>query len=340
MAELRRDVIGGHWVIVAPERAARPMPAVNRPRTEPLEPADDPFAEGRELETPHETFAVRDAGTHPDQPGWRVRVVPNKFPAVRPDAPVAPPDVTPPAEGDGLYELAAAVGRHEVVVECPHGETDLARLPVSQVAEVLRAYRERMAAMSRDGRPGHALVFKNHGTAAGASLAHSHSQIIALPFVMPLVRRELDGAAAFHREHGRCVFAELLRRERIAGTRIVRESARFVALCPYAGRFPYETWIIPKASGSHFESADPDDLPELADVLRDMLARLADAADGPAYNYYLHSAPFGEEAPWYRWHIEVAPRIAGIAGFELGGGTFVNLVAPEVAAAALRQAGR
>jgi UDPglucose--hexose-1-phosphate uridylyltransferase len=292
--------------------------------------ADDPFAEGRELETPHETFAVRAAGTGPDEPGWRVRVVPNKFPALR-------PDVGPLSQADELWELAAAVGRHEVVIECPHGETDLARLPVPQVADVLRAYRERLLAMSHERRLRHALVFKNHGAAAGASLPHSHSQIVALPFVPPLVQRELDGAAAYHRAHGRCVFAELLRRELAAGVRIVRESDRFVVLCPYAARFPYEMWILPKTAGGRFELANADNLPELADVLRDALARLTSAAGGPAYNYYLHTAPFGDDLP-YRWHIEIAPRMTGIAGFELGGGTFVNLVPPETAATALRQA--
>ncbi|HYH63798.1 MAG TPA: DUF4921 family protein [Urbifossiella sp.] len=311
--EYRRDPVTGRWAIVAPGRALRPStPHPATPNPDP--PADCPFCPGNEHDTPGELFADRDPGTVPNGPGWRLRVVPNRYPAVEPDAP--------------------AVGRHEVVIACPEHVVRAAELPGGAYRGLFRAYRERIAAHAADPRLAYTLAFKNVGAAAGASLAHAHAQLVATPFVPPIVQDEIDAAAAHHSRTGRCVFCDLIADE-LRGPRVVCETAGFVAVTAFAPRFAYEVWVLPKAHAARFETTG--DVDELAGVVRRVVAA-QDAVLGPvAFNWVLHTAPLrSAELPHYHWHLEVLPRTATPAGFEWGGGCFVTAVAPEDAAEQLR----
>ena len=290
----------------------------------------DPFAEGNEGHTPPEILAYREPRSTPNGPGWRVRVIPNKFPALRTDAVLN-------KKGVGLYDTMTGVGAHEVVVECPHFEESLARLPEANVRDVLTAYKDRLLDLKRDVRLVHALVFKNKGALAGASLEHAHSQLIVTSVVPISVWEEMTGALEFYNYRGRCVYQDVLDQELESRERVVMETADYAALCPFASRFPFETWIVPKHHASHYETSGERQIAALAKVLKTTLAKLELALDDPPYNYVLHTAPFDvDELPHYRWHLEVFPRLTRVAGFEWGSGFYINPVPPEEAAAFLR----
>ena len=328
MSDLRKDPVTGRWVIIAPDRAKRPIhhEPVFRVAADRL----DPFAEGAEGLTPPEILAYRDPRSAPNGPGWRVRVIPNKFPALRTDAELR-------KKGAGLYDTMTGVGAHEVVVECPHYEESLARLPEENVREVLMAYKDRLTDLKRDARLVHGLIFKNKGALAGASLEHAHSQLIVTSVVPISVWEEMTGALEFYNYRGRCVYQDILDQELDDRDRVVMETADFAAVCPFASRFPFETWIVPKHHASHYETSSGEQIRALAKVLKTTLAKLELALDDPPYNYVLHTAPFDtHELPHYRWHLEVFPRLTRVAGFEWGSGFYINPVPPEEAAAFLR----
>jgi len=330
MSEFRKDPIVDRWVIVATERAAKPEELVQQARRG--DAADCPFCEGREEETTPEILAVRNGDTAPNGPGWRVRVIPNKYPAV-----------TAAGEteriGNGFFQQVRGVGAHDVVVECPRHDTNIAELETAQAADVLGVYAQRLQTLKQDPRFAAALVFKNYGALAGASMEHCHSQILTTPTVPQFLKEELEGGAGGYARSGRCLYCELLEQELAAETRIVTQSDRFVLFCPFASRFPFEMWILPKRHSSHYEELDVDSLEELAAVLQTGLRALGCLLNDPAYNFYLHSAPLQTaEAPYFHWHFEMFPRLAQLAGFEHGSGMFINPIRPEQAADLLRSA--
>jgi UDPglucose--hexose-1-phosphate uridylyltransferase len=334
--EYRRDPVTGRLVIVAPARSGRPIVldhaaphhrAVN-------DRSVCPFCEGREDLTPGELLADRDPGSPANGPGWRLRVVPNKFPAV-----TAAEGVDAAARQRGLFDSFPAVGAHELVIECARHESDPTKLTDAEFAAMLRAYRERLAALAADPRFDYASVFKNVGAEAGASLAHLHSQILATAVIPDGVRLELDMAAERYRWTGRCVFCEVIDHERDAGVRVVAESEHFVALTPFAGRFDYEVWVFPTAHFSGYEALTDPRADELAVFLKRVLGKLDAVLRQPAYNYALHTAPLRVgPRPDFHWHLEITPRTARAAGFEWGSGCFIVTVSPEQAAAELRAA--
>ena len=329
MPELRKDPIVGRWVIIAPERSSRPHTIRHRPELDPA--AFDPFLEGNEHATSPEILAYRDPGSRPNAPGWRVRVLPNRFPALRIEGDLH-------QHVDGIYDMMNGVGAHEVIIECPHRETNMSRLSVGAVREVLWAYHDRLVDLKRDPRLVHPLIFKNQGAAAGASLDHSHSQLIVNPIVPINVLEELTGAEAFHRLRGRSIFQEIIEHELTDARRVVLDTPHFLVICPFASRFPYETWIIPRRHRSHFEAVPREQMDQLGTILKQTLRRLELALDDPPYNYVIHTAPFNtHDLPHYSWHLEIYPRITGIAGFEWGSGLYINTVAPEQAATVLRE---
>jgi UDPglucose--hexose-1-phosphate uridylyltransferase len=240
MPELRKDPVVGRWVIISTERARRPSDFVAEatpPRT-----GLCPFCAGNEEQTPPEILAGRAPNLAADGPGWTYRVVPNKYPALRIEGDLE-------AVGEGLFDRMNGVGAHEVIIETPAHHASLATMSVDEVTDVLRAYRERVLDLKKDPRFAYVLVFKNHGEAAGASLEHPHSQLIATPIIPIMVREELEGAADYYARKERCVWCDILRQERRAQRRLIAERGGFVALAPYAPRFPCETWIIPARHG-------------------------------------------------------------------------------------------
>jgi len=330
--EYRRDPVTGRWVLIAPERAARPL-ALSHVKPHDRRDAERdrcPFCEGREENTPLERFAIRAPGSVANGPGWQLRVVPNKFPAVRPLANTDP-------IGRGLLESVPGYGEHELVIPCSRHESNPVHLTTAEFAALLGAYRERLLTLADDPRLAYATIFQNVGAEAGASLAHLHSQILATPFVPDAVQLELDGSKSHFASAGRCVFCELLQHEIATGERVVLTTPNFVALLPFAGRFAYEVWVLPRTHESRYEALTDELTQELAEVLRTVLSRLDGVLAEPAYNYYLHTSPLRSPTlPHYHWHLELIPRTARAAGFEWGSGCFINTVAPERAAAELR----
>lgn len=329
MPDLRKDPVVGRWVIIAPDRAKRPE-EFNQQFKETIN-RFDPFAEGNEDATPPEILAYRDHGTEPNKPGWRVRVVPNKFPALQIEGELH-------KRGDGIYDMMNGLGAHEVIIECPQSETNMSRLTVENIREVFWAYRDRLVDLKRDKRFRHGLIFKNKGAAAGASLAHSHSQLIVTSVVPISIQEEMNGSLQFYNYRGRCIYDDMLHQELQTGKRIVLETEQYVVFCPFASRVPFETWIVPKRHTSHFESISTPGLEELGAVVKTVLRKLELALDDPPYNYMIHTAPFDvNEVPHYHWHMQILPRLTRVAGFEWGSGFYINPVTPEDAAKFLRE---
>ncbi len=293
MSEWRVDE-NGRRVLLAPERGDRPM----GPR------AACPFCEGHEGETPGEVFAERAAGTLPNGPGWRVRVVPNRFAAVRFDA-------SGPNPG---------VGVAEVFIESPRHETAFRNLGDEQATLVLKAWRDRLRFWRADGRLAFAQVFKNEGSRAGATVEHCHSQLIGVPFVPA----DIDGEWRAHE---------------VTPERVVVNSERFAVSCPHAPRMLGETWIEPKDRSPRYEDTSDDELSELAGTLLGLLGRIDRAFGGPDLNIIVRSAPFRREWP-SSWRLEIVPRTTAIAGWELATGLFINTLLPERAADLLRAVGQ
>jgi UDPglucose--hexose-1-phosphate uridylyltransferase len=230
------------------------------------------------------------------------------------------------------------VGAHEVIIECPHHEASMAQLSIDAIREVLWVYRDRLVDLKKDPRLVHGLIFKNVGLPAGASLEHSHSQLIVTPVVPISVWEEMTGALEFYNYRGRCIYCDMIQQELATGKRIVLDTPNFVVFCPFASRFPFEMWLLPKQHSSHFENIMRQGVEEMGMVLKTILGKLELALDTPPYNYIIHTSPFdANEVPHYHWHLEIIPRLTRIAGFEWGAGFYINAVPPEEAAAFLRE---
>lgn len=331
MPELRKDPVVGRWVIIATERVRRPRdfapPVLPARRVGPCA-----LCPGHEDETPPEVLAYRETAQAPrDGAGWRVRVVPNKFPVLRIEGELE-------RRGRGIYDLMNGIGAHEVIVDSPDHERGLDALPPEAVEDVLCAYRDRLADLRRDERFRYAIVFKNHGAEAGATLEHPHSQLVATPVVPLHVTDELQNARAYHGYKERCLFCDILRQELEERVRIVGETDHVVAFAPFAARFPFETWLLPRRHTAAFERVEPAELRDAARLLRDVLRKYTRAIGDAPYNFWLHTAPFDAgESHFYHWHFEVIPRLGRGAGLEWGGGMHVNPMPPEDAARVLRE---
>jgi UDPglucose--hexose-1-phosphate uridylyltransferase len=330
MPELRRDPIHGRWVIISTERGRRPSDFVMEERR----PIGGfcPLCEGNEDKTPPEIIAFRDNGTSPNTPGWTLRVVSNKFPALRIEGELN-------REGEGIYDKMNGLGAHEVVIETPRHYETLTTLPLKAVENVLWAYRERMTDLKRDQRLRYVLVFKNHGVSAGASLEHSHSQIIALPIVPKRVSEEIEGSKIYFQYKDRCVFCDIIRQELQQKNRLIIENQAFLSIAPFASRFPFETWILPKTHYPSFEHMESPLYGQAAQILSETLHRLHQVLNDPPYNYILHTSSFSElDNDHYHWHFEIMPKLTKVAGFEWGTGFYINPTPPEEAAQYLREA--
>ena len=332
MPELRRDPVVGRWVIISTERARRPSDFPPRPMDR-VGAGPCVFCAGQEAATPEEVWALRPGGSAANAPGWLVRVVPNKFPALRIEGELEP-------SGEGLYDRMNGIGAHEVIIEAPEHDVTIDRLPVTHLAEVLRAYRDRILDLSKDPRLEYVMVFKNHGEAAGASLEHTHSQLIATPIVPMMVEEELAGGLQHFRIKKRCIWCDIVRQERQSGGRLILEEEGYLALAPFAPRFPFETWILPAAHRSSYEETSAEELLALATLLGEVLRRMGRVLDNPPYNLMLHSGPLRVATlDHFHWHLEIIPKLTRVAGFEWGTGFFINPTPPEEAARYLR-AGR
>ena len=330
MPELRKDVVTGRWVIIATDRARRPRDFIR----EPVVLRGDhfcPFCPGNEEKTPPEILAYRQSGG-PNEGGWTLRVVANKFPALRVEGELE-------RQGEGLYDKMNGIGAHEVIIETPDHNLTLGELPEKRIEDVFWAFRDRILDLKKDRRLRYILIFKNHGEAAGASIEHTHSQLIALPVIPKRVMEEMDGAKKYFDFKERCIYCDIVRQESETGTRVVLETDHFLAVSPYAPRFPFETWILPQQHRSHFEEADTASIQNLAWVQRTILRKMDKVLEHSPYNFIIHTAPIQEGAmTHYHWHIEIMPKLTSVAGFEWGAGFYINPTPPEESAKFLREA--
>ncbi|MBI5116186.1 DUF4931 domain-containing protein [Candidatus Poribacteria bacterium] len=336
MPELRKDPVVGRWVIIATERGKRPMDF----HPEPV--SDDtgfcPFCEGHEDKTPPEILAFRDNHQVANGPGWNVRVVPNKFPALRIEGEMG-------KAGVGMYDKMNGIGAHEVIIETPDHFKKLDMHTQDSLAKVFQACKNRIIDLNNDKRFKYILVFKNEGRQAGASLSHPHSQLIATPVTPKRVKEELMGAKEFFNYKDRCVFCDIIREELSQGSRIIYENKGFVSFSPFASRFPFEIWVLPKRHSPDFQTIEYEEMLLLADILIVTMRKLAVALNRPQYNLVLHTGPvrWARMGYWvtldmdYHWHIEIMPKLTQVAGFEWGTGFYINPTVPEEAAKFLRE---
>jgi UDPglucose--hexose-1-phosphate uridylyltransferase len=332
MPELRKDAVTGRWVVISTDRQKRPND-FRVERASVIGAAHCPFCPGHESMTPPEVLAFRSNGGPPNGGGWDVRVVPNKFPALRVEGSLD-------REGEGLFDRMNGIGAHEVIIETPDHSKTLAMMSEPEIERVLWAYRERINDLKRDIRLRYILIFKNHGASAGATLEHTHSQLIALPIVPDYMRDEIEGARHHFAEKERCVFCDIIRQEVAAQRRVVHENSEVIALSPYAPRFPFETWLLPKIHSARFEDAPRQQYESLARMIKSVLTRMDRALERPDYNMLIHSLPFAEQAvELYHWHVEIIPKLTRTAGFEWGTGFYINPTSPEEATKVLRAYG-
>jgi UDPglucose--hexose-1-phosphate uridylyltransferase len=333
MSELRRDPIGGRWVIVNTDHPRAPQDYEHdEPHTGKATVC--PFCYGNEGLTPPEIIAVRDSGTAANTSGWQVRVVPNKFPALQIEGELN-------RSGVGLYDMSNGVGAHEVIIETPYHNKDLSDLLIPELTDIIHLYCQRSLDLERDRRFKYILIFKNYGAAAGASLEHPHTQMIALPMVPKNVKEEITGAQNYFEYRERCIFCDIIRQELSDKERIILENKNFFAFCPFVSRFPFEIWIMPKKHTSYFCQTPYEEIPDFVVILKAIVAKVKKIFGDTAYNFMIHTSPInsdGTSLDSYHWHLEFMPKLTRVAGFEWGTGFYVVPTPPEVAAKYLREA--
>ena len=329
MTELRRDPVIGQWVNVHVEDSLGPDHYEKEDQT-PKHEATCQFCSGREHLTPPEVDAIRANDSAPNTPDWQVRVVPNKFPVLKIEGNID-------EAKEGMFNFSNGVGAHEVLIETPAHNKNLADFTEGEVRDVIRLYQNRLRDLTRDRRFKYIIIFKNYGELAGTSVEHAHSQIIALPMIPKYVQEKIDGAKAYYDQHKRCVFCDMASQEREEKKRIFCENKDFIAFCPFVSRYAFEYWIMPRQHDSKFVEMNDKKRIALADILRETLLRLKNCLSDPSYNYYLHVAPVNTgKKEEFHWHIEIVPKLTRVTGFELGTGFYVVRTSPEAAAGYLR----
>lgn len=330
MPELRKDPVLGRWIIISKERQKRPTDfIIDEPK---VLGGFCPLCAGNESSTPSEVLAFRsNPEAAANSSDWQVRVVPNKYPALIIEGELN-------KEGEGLYDRMNGIGAHEVIVETPGHEDLFWELPVDHVSLVFRSFRDRLKDLEQDSRFRYVMIFKNYGKAAGASLEHSHSQLIALPVLPRMIVSELEGAKSYYRYKDRCIFCDIIRQEIQQDVRVVCQNDLFITIAPFAPRTPFEMWVLPKEHASGFCSLDDQKLISLSQLFSETLRRLNRCIPNVPYNFVLHTQPLRSgEIDYFHWHFEIVPKLTSIAGFEWGSGFYINPLPPEEAAQYLRE---
>ncbi|MCK4823664.1 galactose-1-phosphate uridylyltransferase, partial [bacterium] len=329
MPELRRDPVLGRWVIISVERGKRPGDYVKI--TNKRKGGFCPFCAGNEYTTPPEISAIRRDGSAPNEPGWSLRVMPNKFPALGSEG-----DLN--KMGEGLYDMMNGVGAHEVVIETPGHGKSIPNMEEKEVEEIIWAYCDRYNSLRKDPRLKYILVFENYREEAGCSLVHPHSQIVATPVIPQKVWGKIKGVEQYEEYRDECVYCHIMEHETAARERMITENGGFIACAPFASRSPFETWIIPKTHRSCFAQMSRFEVAEFGQILKETMLRLYLCLSDPPYNYTLLTSPCGSDMlDNFHWHLEIVPRLTTPAGFEMGTSIYINIVPPEDAAKYLRE---
>lgn len=339
MPELRRDPIVGRWVIIATERGKRPSDFKFK---ESSLAADKPcpFCEGNEALTPPEIDADRLTGTDKDTSGWLTRTVPNKYPALTGESDLE-------KKSQGIFQRCKGVGKHEVIIENPNHDKQLADLSVEDVKRVISVYKRRSLELSKDKRFKYILIFKNYGLAAGASLEHSHTQLVSLPIVPRRVSEEFESMRSYFESKKTCILCDMIKQEKSEKFREIYENEYFYAFCPFASRSPFEITIAPKKHKASFTDISEVEIDSFARILKDILGRVKLLLDNPPYNFIIHTNSLNGNGDdfesgkngGYHWHVEIMPSLSKIAGFEWGTGFYINSTPPELAAKYLKEVG-
>ena len=328
MPELRQNPITKQWVIIATERAKRPQDLAKKAADIKLVPSyveQCPFCPGNERLTPPESLRIGDAAGK-----WHVRVVANRFAALSSEGERV-------RKHEGLHNTVHGVGIHNVIIETPDHSKSIALLSHAEVELIVQCYRDSYIAALHDPRVEHVTLFKNHGLAAGTSLEHPHSQLIATPIIPPDIRYRMEEALRYYDWSGECIFCKVLSDEIADRVRLVEETEHFASFIPFAALTPFSLWIYPKRHMASFGEIHPEEMRDLAGMLRLVLAKLYYGLANPDYNYIVRSAPSeGRYLRYYHWYLTVIPRLTRTAGFELGSGMYINPTIPEANAEFLR----
>ncbi len=330
MAELRRDPIVGRWVIVDIKNPSEPKDFEYEQYIQ--KGGTCPFCYGNESMTPSEIECFRDRSTFSNTSGWQVRVIPNKFPALQVEGDLE-------RKGMGIYDMLNGVGAHEVLIESPYHYKDISDLLDCEVENIITMSCRRAADLAMDKRFKYIMIFRNYGHAAGASLEHPHTQIIALPMVPKNVAEEIKGSHDYFGYRERCIFCDIIRQELQENERVILENKYFVSLCPFVSRFPFEIWILPKKHNGSYCRMPSEEVPALASILKETIGKIKKVFVNLSYNYIIHSAPVNSDfdTEYYHWHIELMPKLMRVAGFEWGTGFYVDPTPPELAAKILKE---
>lgn len=326
MPELRLNLLTREWVIIATERAKRPRDFRER-RKKRLQPEFDkscPFCHGNEHKTPEEIMRV------PQNDGWMVRVIPNKFAALSSEGERV-------RKNEGIRQNITGVGKHEVIIEAPSHDTPTALLPVEHIRTILKVYRERFIEAYSSPLIKHVIIFKNQGEGSGTSIIHPHTQLVGTPVTPFLVRDRISEARRFFDNTGECLVCATLGDELNEGRRIILNSEHFTAFIPYAALSPFHTWIFPKRHAATFGDITDDEIYDLAFNLKTILAKLYFGLENPDFNYVMRSESLRESgSEYFHWYLSIVPRIGQSSGFELGSGMYTNPSVPEQVAEFLR----
>ena len=330
MPELRREPIVGRWIIFSTNRNKRPTDF----KKSSLKSNDEvcPFCEGNEAQTPPEVFALRKNHSAKDSPGWTIRVVPNKFPAVKESS-------ENQLSALNFYNIMNAKGNHEVIIETPDHNRKMCSYTKNELNNILDTYKKRFLVLNNKKDTKYLLLFKNEGPLAGASLSHPHTQLISLPLIPNRVNDEVTTAFNYYNKNHRCAYCDMIEAELTITERVIYENKYFVAFCPYASRFPYEIWISPKKHNPFFENISFNEIKYLSDNLSCILKKIDLGLNQPQYNLIIKTAPVtlnNHINSFFHWHIEIIPRFNRMAGFECGTGYYINQTLPEHCAEVLR----
>lgn len=335
--ELRKDPLLGRWIAVLHESAA-PSEYCQDLSPKKADEENCLLCAGREVETAGEIMRMRNTSSKGASDGWWTRVIPNFNPVFKVEGDLG-------RRGEGMYDKMNSIGANEVIIESPHHTVQPEDMGIEQMTRVLQTYRDRISDLEKDSRLRYTLIYKNHGAAAGSNLGHPVSHLASTPVIPKRVKEELDGAKQYFAYKERCIFCDVMREELRVGTRIILETRHYAAFCPYASKFPFEAWILPKRHNCAFQDIRPEELEDLALILSSALKKLRALFPNLSYNYFIHSAPnriprkdhwhtLGED---FHWHLEIMPRFLRTSGFEWGSGFYILPTSPEDAAKYLRE---
>ena len=326
MSELRLNLVTREWVIIASERAKRPIDFVtSRPERLQSPPflSSCPFCPGNESRTPPERFRL------PADGSWKIRVVSNKYPALT--------DGERKRMTDGFRRAVSGVGIHEVIIESQVHNTTISAMDHSDIEDLIKTYRNRFLEAHRDPRIEHVIIFKNHGEGAGTSLLHPHTQLIGTPVVPVQFRERVQSAMHFFDDTGECLLCSILKKEMEDGVRVLIDTDHFLTFIPYAALSPFHTWIFPKRHSAAFSTITDDELADLAFHLKTILSKFYYGLEDPDFNYVIKSSrPEDAGNEYCHWYLSIVPRLSRAAGFELGSGMFINTSLPEKSAEFIR----